>query len=155
MSSRTIYVYNDTTGEINYTVDEASDIQIESFKTKGVPIFVSHPRHMIAGTYVMKDAITGNPIGVAPMRQMDFISIDKNVIVANGTDEAVISGLSNGVFVNINGEHSYTVDGESGPNLEISANGFSYDPNNNGMVVSFRAYGYNNSKILIGLVEGE
>ena len=155
MSSRTIYVYNEITGEINYTVDEVSDVQIESFKSKGIPIFVSHPRHMIAGTYVMKDAITGNPIGVAPMRHMDFLSLSKETIVANGTDETVISGLSNGMFVDINGEQSYTVDGDSGPTLEISANGFSYDANYNGMVIYLHAYGYNNAKIIIGLVEGE
>jgi len=73
--------------------------------------------------------------------------------VANGTDEAVISGLINGLQVNVNNEHTYVVDDDTGSTLELSCNNFSYIPQHNEMTVYFKAYGYHDSMIKINFIE--
>ena len=42
MSDRTIYVYDTVTGKIQYTVDQANDAQVEGFKEKNIPVFISN-----------------------------------------------------------------------------------------------------------------
>ena len=155
--NRTMYIYDEVTGHVGYTIDDVNNSQIENFKKKNIPFYVSHPRHRIIGTYVKKDS-EGMPVGITPVQHMDFISLNKGTMVANGTDEVVISGLSNGMFVDVNGEFSYTcntAEGESGSTLEISANGFSHTSEHNQMVIKFVKYGYHDSAIKIGLLEGE
>ena len=107
------------------------------------------------GTYVQMDANTGSPVSIAPIKSMDFISVDKSVIVANGTDEAVISGLKPNMLIDVNGEGSYVTSSATGTTLEISANEYSYDPAYNKMIIRFRAYGYHDSKTQIDLIEGD
>ena len=153
--NQTIYVYDDVTGKIKYTINEITLRQVESFKERGIPVFVGGPNHRITGTFVKKDQNTGVPYGIDTVQHMDFIQINKHVVVANGTDEVILSGLKNGMNVNVNDEYSYVVDDETGNTLEISANGFSYNQKNNAMVVKFKGYGYHDSKITISLVEGD
>ena len=91
MSDRTVYVYDKETGKIQYTIDEANDAQIENLKNKNISAFVSTDKYKTVGTYVKMDD-KGVPISIAPVEHMDFITVNKSAIVANGTDEAIISG---------------------------------------------------------------
>ena len=155
MSSLTIYVYEKETGKIQYTVEDAQDHQVENFKKKHIPFFATTGRYKTLGTYVKIDANTGSAISIEPIQYMDFISINKSVLVANGTDEVVISGLTPGIFVDVNGEGSYVTSPVSGTTLELSANGYSYVPGHNRMTIKFRAYGYHDSQTHVDLIEGE
>ena len=155
MSSLTIYVYEKATGKIQYTVDDAHEGQIEHFTQKNIPFFASTAKYRTVGTYVKLDANTGIPTSIDPIEHMDFISVSKSTLVANGTDEIVISGLKMGMFIDVNGENSYVTNPETGTTLEISANGYSYDSENNQMTIRFHAYGYHDSQTHIDLVEGE
>lgn len=155
MSKSTIYVYDENTGKIKYTVDQMNHTQIEKFEEKGEPFFVGPSGSKISGTFVKKDANTGTPIGVSPLEHMTFVNINKHVVVANGTDEAVISGLRNGMRVDVNHEHSYTVDDESGDCLELSCNNFSYVPDHNQMTIYLKAYGCYDSMLKVDFVEEE
>ena len=122
----TVYVYDKNTGKIKYTVDHMQHTDLKQFEESGEPFFVGPGGAKISGTYVKKDSSTGAPIGVSPIEHMTFVNINKHTVVANGTDEAVISGLRKGMCVDINHEHTYIVDDESGTTLELSCNNFSY-----------------------------
>jgi len=84
---------------------------------------------------------------------MTFVNLNKHVVVANGTDEAVISGLKTGMRVDVNHEHSYIVDEESGNSLELSCNNFSYIPEQNQMTVYLKSYGCYDSMLKINFVD--
>ena len=155
MKSSTIYVYEKDSGKIQYTVDNAGPEQIKYYLEDNIPFYLGPSGSRLVGTYVKKDDETGEPIGVFPIENMTFIQINKHVAVANGTDEIVISGLKKGMNVNINKEHSYVVDDESGTTLELSCNNFSYAPQHNQMRVYFKAYGYHDSVISVQFVEEE
>jgi hypothetical protein len=155
MSDRTIYVYDTVTGKIQYTVDDANVAQIEGFKRKNIPVFVSTKKYKIMGTYVKFNANTGTAMSIEPIKHMDFVTFSKDVLVANGTDEVVVSGLKYGMVVDINSENTYTVDVLTGTTLEISANGFSHESRHNNMIIKFHGYGYHDSKMQIQLIEGE
>ena len=155
MSSLTIYVYERETGKIQYTVEDAQDHQVENFKKKNIPFFATTGKYRTLGTYVQISSNTGSPTSIAPIENMDFISVDKTVLVANGTDEVVISGLKPGILVNMNDEGSYITSPVTGTTLEISANGYSYEPGHNRMTIKFRAYGYHDSQTHINLIEGD
>ena len=107
----------------------------------------------ISGTFVKKDMETGQHFGISPIENMVFINLNKHIVVANGTDEAVISGLRKGMHVDINHEHSYIVDDESGSTLELSCNNYSYVAQHNEMKVYLKAYGCHDSVISIKFIE--
>lgn len=151
--ANTIYVYDKDTGKIKYTIDEVHHTQIENFRARGDSFFVGPGGSKISGTFVKKDSVTGEPIGVSPIEHMSFININKHTIVANGTDEAVISGLRKGMQVNINNEHSYIVDDDSGTTLELSCNNYSYVPEHNRMAVYLKGYGCHDSVLKIEVIE--
>jgi len=153
MLDTTIYVYDENTGKIKYTVEQTRNTQIKRFEDSGESFFVGPSGFKISGTFVKKDPETQKPIGVFPIENMTFIEINKHVVVANGTDEAVISGLINGLQVNVNNEHTYVVDDDTGSTLELSCNNFSYIPQHNEMTVYFKAYGYHDSMIKINFIE--
>ena len=153
-SNKTIYVYEKDSGKVQYTIEDANLEQIQSFDSKGVDFYLGPRGARIAGTFVKKDANTGAPIGISPVEHMTFINITKHTIVADGTDEAVISGLKTGMHVNINNEHSYVVETEDDKTLEISCNNYSYIPFHNNMTIYFKGYGYHDSQIKINVVEG-
>jgi len=151
--NKTIYVYKKDSGRIQYTVEDVHPAQVQNFKDKGIDFYVGDKGSRIAGTFVKKDD-AGNPIGIAPIQQMTFININKHTIVADGVDEAVITGLIKGMHVNINNEHSYVVEDEDDKTLEISCDKFSYLLQHNQMSVYFKAYGHHDSQIKINVVEG-
>ena len=153
MPNSTIYVYDADTGKIKYTVDQMSHTQINKFEEKGETFFVGPSGSKISGTFVKKDANTGTPMGITPLEQMTFVNLNKHVVVANGTDEAVISGLKTGMRVDVNHEHSYIVDEDSGNSLELSCNNFSYIPEQNQMTVYLKSYGCYDSMLKINFVE--
>jgi len=153
--SDTLYVFDDATGKIQYTIDNASSHHFDHLTENNIPCYLGPAGSRLVGTYVKRDDETGEPIGIYPVEHMSFIQINKHVAVANGTDEIVISGLKKGMDVNINKEHSYVVDDESGTTLELSCNNFSYAPQHNQMRVYFKAYGYHDSVISVQFVEEE
>jgi len=153
--SDTLYVFDDVTGKIQYTIDNASSHQFDHLAENNISSYLGPAGSRLVGTYVKRDDETGEPIGIFPVEHMSFIQINKHVAVANGTDEIVISGLKKGMHVNINREHSYVVDDESGTTLELSCNNFSYAPQHNQMRVYFKAYGYHDSVISVQFVEEE
>ena len=153
--SDTLYVFDDATGKIQYTIDNASSHHFDHLTENNIPSYLGPAGSRLVGTYVKRDDETGEPIGIYPVEHMSFIQINKHVAVANGTDEIVISGLKKGMDVNINKEHSYVVDDESGTTLELSCNNFSYAPQHNQMRVYFKAYGYHDSVISVQFVEEE
>lgn len=153
--SDTLYVFDDATGKIQYTIDNASSHHFDHLTENNIPSYLGPAGSRLVGTYVKRDDETGEPIGIYPVEHMSFIQINKHVAVANGTDEIVISGLKKGMNVNINKEHSYVVDDESGTTLELSCNNFSYAPEHNQMRVYFKAYGYHDSVISVQFVEEE
>jgi hypothetical protein len=155
MSSRTIYVYDKDTGKIQYTVEEANAEQVESFQKKDLSVFVTTKNYKTIGTYVKVDANTHSPQSIEPIQRMDFITISKPVLVANGTDEVVISGLKYGMRVEVVGEGSYMVSPDTGLSLDLSANGYSFDESRNSMTVNFYGYGYHDSKTQVQLIQGE
>ena len=151
----TIYVYNEKTGIIDYTVDDATTDQISNFQDKDVSFYVGRPGQNVLGTVIKKNETTGEPIGISPILYMNFISVSKDYIVANSADETTISGLKNGMIVNVDGDLIYTVDDETGTTLDLSANGYSYAPGKNHISVLLKGYGYYDSQINIRLIEGE
>lgn len=154
MNKPTVYVYDKGTGRVQYTIEEVNPAQVESFKAKNLSYYIGPPGQRISGTFVKLDANTGTPIGISPFQHMTFININKHTIVANGTDEAVITGLLNGMSVDINNEYQYVVDDESGSTLELSCNNYSFIPQHNQMTVYFKKYGYHDSSIKVNVVEG-
>jgi len=155
MTYNTLYVYDEQSGKIQYTIDNAGPDHIKNLQKDNLSVYLGPAGSRLVGTYVKKDDETGEPIGICPVEHMSFIQINKHVAVANGTDEIVISGLKKGMRVNINKEHSYVVDDESGTTLELSCNNFSYAPQHNHMRVYFKAYGYHDSVISVQFVEEE
>lgn len=153
MPNSTIYVYDENTGKIKYTVDLMRQTQIDKFEESGESFYIGPAGAKISGTFVKKDANTGTPIGVSPVQHMTFVNINKHTVVANGTDEAVISGLRKGMCVDINHEHTYIVDDESGTTLELSCNNFSYVPEHNEMKVYLKSYGCYDSVLKINFIE--
>ena len=153
MASQTIYVYDQGTGRVQYTIEDVNPEQIQSFKNKNLSYYVGPSGGKLAGSFVKKD-VNGEPIGISPVEHMTFINITKHEIVANGTDEAIISGLPNGISVNINNEYNYIVDDESGSTLELSCNNYSFMPQHNIMTVYFKKYGCHDSSIKVNVVEG-
>ena len=149
----TVYVYDKNTGKIKYTVDQTHHTDIKQFEESGETFFVGPGGAKISGTYVKKDPSTGAPVGVSPIEHMTFVNINKHVIVANGTDEAVISGLRKDMHININNEHSYIVDDESGSTLELSCNNYAYAPEHNHMNIYMKAYGCYDSVLKIQVVK--
>jgi len=151
--TKTVYVYEENSGRIQYTIEDVHPAQIQNFNKKGIEFYLGEKGHRIAGTFVKKDD-AGNPIGVSPIQHMTFININKHTIVADGVDEAVITGLIKGMHVNINNEHSYIVKDEDDKTLELSCDKYSYLPQHNHMTVYFKAYGYHDSQIKINVIEG-
>jgi len=153
--SDTIYVYDKDTGKINYTVDAVSPSQIQSFsqRTKD-EYYVGKSGGKLAGTYVKKDSASGKPIGISRIEHMTFLTINKHTIVANGTDEAVISGLKTGMTVDIDHGQIFKVKEDDDKTLEMSCNNFSYIPEQNQMAIYFKAYGCHDSVIKINMIEG-
>ena len=150
----TVYLYDKGTGRVQYTIEDVNPAQIQSFKEKNLSYYVGPAGQRISGTFVKVDPSTGNPVGISPFQHMTFININKHTIVANGTDEAVISGLPKGMSVNINDEYQYIVDDESGSTLELTCNNYSYLPQHNQMIVYFKQYGHHDSSIKVNVVEG-
>lgn len=150
--NNTIYVYDKNNGKIKYTIDLASPAQIEYMAEKGEHFYIGPAGAKISGSFVKLDD-EGNPIGISRTEHMNFININKHVVVANGTDEAIISGLRYGMFVDVNHEYQYVVDEETGRTLELSCNNFSYVPQQNEMRVYMKAYGCHDSVITINFVE--
>ena len=152
-SGETLYVYDGSTGQVQYTVDNAAPEQIQHFKETNVPFYVGPSNGKIIGTYIKKDEDTGIPCGISQIRHMNFLTVDKKSIVANGTDEATISGLRKVMHVNINNEYAYVVDDKTGTTLEISANNFSYIPHHNEMTIKVRGYGYHDAQVKLDMIE--
>lgn len=151
--SDTIYMYEKESGRIKYTIDNAQPMQVGSLIEKGETFFFGPSGGKLSGTYVKLDN-EGNPSKIVPIEHMTFININKHTIVADGEDEAVVSGLRHGMHVNINNEHSYVVDDESGTSLELTCNNYSYMPQHNEMTVYFKSYGCHDSQIKINMIEG-
>lgn len=152
--SNTIYVYDERTGKIKYTVDEASPAKVEAFeKNPNMHFYIGPSGARLAGTYVKKDPNSGKPIGISPIEHMSFLNINKHTIIANGIDEAVITGLKIGMRVDVNHETSFVVSNEDEKTLEISCNNYSYIPEQNQMAIYFKGYGYHDSVIKINMIE--
>ena len=152
--SDTIYVYDEKTGRINYTIDEASPAKIQNFEDNpNMHFYVGPSGAKLAGTYVKKDPGSDKPIGVVPIEHMSFLTINKHTIIANGTDEAVITGLKLGMRVDVNHETSFVVSNKDEQTLEISCNNYSYIPEQNQMAIYFKGYGYHDSVIKINIIE--
>ena len=64
----TLYVYDGSTGQVQYTVDNAVPEQIQHFKEKNVPFYIGPSNQKIVGTYVKKDDDTGIPCGISQMQ---------------------------------------------------------------------------------------
>ena len=151
-SNKTVYVYNQETGMVLYTVDDLSEAQLTNLNLNENH-YVGPSGLKIAGNYVKKEPVSGKPLGISPIEHMTFININKHEILSDGVDEVVITDIRLGTHVNINNDHSYVVDDESGTSLELSCNNYSYIPEHNQMSVYFKAYGCHDSKITINVIE--
>jgi hypothetical protein len=152
--SNTIYVYDEKSGRIKYTIDDASPLQIQNFTNKpDMHFYVGPSGQRLAGTFVKKDPSSGKPIGVAPIEHMSFLTINKHTIIANGKDEAVITGLRLGMEVDVNHETKFTVSNKDEQTLELSCNNYSYIPEQNKMAIYFKAYGCHDSVIKIDMIQ--
>jgi len=153
--SDTIYVYDKNTGRIKYTVDDVSPGQAQRFAQRtNDEFYVGKTGEKLTGTYVKKDPSSGKPVGIARIEHMTFLTINKHTIVANGTDEAVIGGLKEGMTVDIDHGQVFKVGKDDDKTLEISCNNFSYIPEHNQMAIYFKGYGYHDSVIKIKMIEG-
>ena len=75
--SNTLYVYDEKTGRIKYTIDDVSPGQIKNFNEKSdMHFYVGPSGASLAGTYVKKDPGSGNPIGISPIEHMSFLTIN-------------------------------------------------------------------------------
>ena len=61
-SGETLYVYDGSTGQVQYTVDNAAPEQIQHFKETNVSFYVGPSNGKIIGTYIKKDDDTGIPL---------------------------------------------------------------------------------------------
>ena len=150
---KTVYIYDKQSGRVQYTIDNVDPNQIRNMNLQDKSFYVGPPNQRLAGTFVKIDPSSGEPIGISPIQHMTFVNINKHVIVANGTDTAVITGFRKGMSVDINHEHKYTVEDEDDMTLELSCNNFSYIPQHNEMVVYLKAYGCHDSSVKINVVE--
>jgi hypothetical protein len=153
MSNKTIYVYDSSTGKVKYTIEDVSPDHVKNMNKKGDEFYVGDPGQRLAGTFVKKDPGSGLPIGITPIQHMTFVNINKHTIVANGTDEAVVSGLLSGMSVDINHEYTYQVESEDDKTIELTCNNYSYLPQHNEITVYLKAYGYHDSSLKVQVVE--
>jgi len=151
-NNKTVYVYDQETGRVLYTVDDLSESQLSQFNVNESH-YIGPSGLKISGNYVKREPMSGKPLGISPIEHMTFVDISKHEIVSDGVDEAVISNIRMGTHVNINNEHSYVVDDETGTSLELSCNNYSYIPEHNQMTVYLKAYGCHDSKITINVIE--
>lgn len=97
MADKTLYVYEEDTGEVSYTIDNPSPKQLNVMKQKGI---VGHLDD--AGISTIKNMVTVNAI----TQQTEFISKTEVVsdyivfsddhVVANGTHRVIVSNLKPG-----------------------------------------------------------
>jgi hypothetical protein len=150
----TAYIYDNKSGSISYTINDVTGPQRQSLMAKGLDFYCDPVQYNIAGAYVTKDEATGNPTGVAVRRDMaPIVHVDKQIIVANGTDSATVSNLVPGTTVTTDGfsfVSNSTVDF-----VEFSANGFSTVQDENLIKVNLSTYGYYSYGFIIQLAPGE
>ena len=147
--AKTIYVYNKDTGQISYTVENAKAENLRILQNRGVSFFIDSVNHNIVGTYVMKDENTETPIGIEKIKEMNFVLMTKNEIIADGIDMSIIAPLMNGTTVNIPREDfSFVSDSENNA-VELTADGYSLDSTQNIIDVQLSKYGYKNKSFKV------
>jgi len=142
----TAYVYDESTGKIAYTIDNISDSQIQSLRSRNIPVFCDNNPHKLVGTYVTKNEVTGIPNGIDDIRNMDFINIDKTIVVANGTDVATVSNLAPGTTVSIEAGPTF-VSNSTSNSIEFSADTYSIITSENRTKAILSKYGYNDVSV--------
>lgn len=151
----TAYIYDGVTGSISYTINDVSGPQRKSLEAKGLTFYCDSVQYNIAGAYVTKDEATGNPTGIAAVKDMSpIVHVDKAGIVANGTDYATVSNLVPGTTVATDDGFSF-VSNSTVDFVEFGANGFSTVAEENTIKVRLSSYGYYSYGFTLQLVPGE
>ena len=148
----TLYIYSPSDGKISYTIDNANHSNMSSLDSRGIPYYHGNPGEKIIRTYVVLNS-NSVPIGITSIHQMNFLTVDKTSIVANGTDTATISQVADNTLVTIPKEDVEYLIVSPEDSVEISANGFSLDPKENHIDVIFSKYGYDDHTITINITE--
>jgi hypothetical protein len=154
MAGITAYVYNETTGSVLYTIDNINSSQINALNKQGISFLTSPDNYGIVGTYVTKNELTGLPEGIALVNKMSDVNIDKDVIVADGNDVAIVYGIIDGTEVTIDNDFSF-VSNTTVDFVEISADGYSLNQSDNQIDVSLVKYGYDNKTFSVTLIPGD
>jgi len=150
--SKTIYVYDPSTGKISYTIENAKTENAISLKNRGINFFADTINHKIIGTYVVKHEVTGQPIGIENIKEMTSVIINKTQVVADGNDTVIIAPLLEGTTVNISKENFSFVSDLENNSVEITADGYSLDETENVIYVSLSKYGYKNKGFMINII---
>ena len=148
----TLYIYSPSDGKIGYTIDNANYRNMSTLDSRGISYYHGTPGEKIVNTYVALDANTV-PVGIDSCIQMDFLTLNKSSVVADGLDTAIISNVANNTLVKIPKENIEQIIYSPEDSVEISANGFSLNPKENHIDVIFSKYGHNECTVTINITE--
>ena len=150
--SNTIYVYDNATGKLSYTIENGNASTARMLTDRGLYFFADSVQHSLTGTYVAKDEVTGQILGIKNILPMEYVQVDKTEVVGNGTDVATISNIVPGTTVSVVGTDFDFVSNSSTTNyFEVSANGYSLNPQENIVQVELSKYGYYNRSFIFSI----
>lgn len=93
-SSKTLYVYDPSTKEVLYTVDNPHPRQLSKLENDGVCGYLGEPGQSTLNSYVSIDVETNEPIGIYKLNQFpDEVVLSDTKVVANGTHSVTITGI--------------------------------------------------------------
>jgi hypothetical protein len=154
-SNKSMYVYDNASGTILYTIDTPSAKQIDYMSNKSDTYFwVGDIGKPILNHYVTQNTSTQLPEGIAP-RQYINVNVSNTVLIANGTDEVNISDIPYGTHVSVVGEDLNFFANSTYDFIDLSADGYSLQNDENVINVKMTKYGFYDNTIKINLVYGE
>lgn len=93
-NAKTFYVYDSSTREVMYTINNPTLGQIESLRKRGILGHLDEPGISILNKVVIGDTATGQSSLVELREKEDYIIISDDELVSNGTHRVIVSNLN-------------------------------------------------------------
>lgn len=150
-----MYVYDNVSGTILYTIDSPSAKQIDYMSKKPDTYFwIDDIGKPILNHCVTQNTSTQLPEGIAPKQHIN-VNVSNTVLIANGTDEVKIFDIPYGTMVSVVGEDLNFCANSTYDFIDLSADGYSLQDGENVINVKMTKYGFYDKTIKINLVYGE
>lgn len=154
-SNKSMYVYDNVSGTVLYTIDSPSAKQIDYMLKKPDTYFwIGDTGKPILNNYITQNTSTQLPEGISPREHIN-VNVSNTFLIANGTDEVKISDIPYGTQVFVVGEDLNFFANSTYDFIDLSAGGYSLQENENEISVKMTKYGFYDNTINIKLIYGE